>query len=280
MSDTQDPCRVNVWPAVLSYPRLFVPERGGLDGEGSEKYSCELWFYANSPRYQENYQTLSTAVSAAIAGKWGAGKINPASLASPIKDLQTKAKPPAQPGFFVRANSVSRPTVRKRQPDGSFVDVTDEEEAYAGVIVACNLYAAGYDIKEKAARGVKFYLNQVILVRNGERLGRAEPDPQDLFGESLSQMGFEPIVSTTLNAAQSQLPGMAAPPAELRAASNARHGCPPAELRAASNARHGCSAISPGLRPSTAKLRLALLIIWRELDRGLTQAEMPVFFIE
>jgi hypothetical protein len=33
-TNNQDPCRIHVWPCVLSYPKLFVP--GGVSARQNE----------------------------------------------------------------------------------------------------------------------------------------------------------------------------------------------------------------------------------------------------
>jgi len=204
MTQQNDATRVSLWPCVLSYPKLFVPEASSFDDSGDKdpQYSCELWVYESDPRYAANLHLLNNAVEAAKLAKWGPGtQINPHTFKHPLKSLQTKNNPPAQTGLYVRVNTRQKPSVLKRDlATQQFVPVTDPEEAYAGVIVGAALNASAFEIKGPGgsitSRGVKFYINQVILIRNGERLGREPASAEETFGADLQQMQFEPIEST------------------------------------------------------------------------------------
>lgn len=214
-----DPTRITVYPAILSYPNLFVP-RKPKDGDDSEAgYDCELWFYNSNPKAGEVYHKLQTAVQAAAEDKFGKGSV-PKNLKSPIRLSSEKESWVGEEGFWIRAKSKAKPQVSEKDPASSpqnpvFIPVTDHEKVYAGVIVAASIRAAGFtftDAKKMTIKGVTLYLNQVVLVAPGTRLvaSHVRP-PEEEFGDIAGQMDFQPIVTDVGPQAAHQMGQMSYP---------------------------------------------------------------------
>lgn len=200
--------QVVCFPMILSYPRIFPSKADKNEEGGTLKYSAELWAYQNgNSRYVETYQALFAAVEAARVEKWGPKGVNFSH--DPIKDLNSKENPPEEAGFFIRANSYTPPGVFKKGEGGQYVPVTDPEDAYAGVVVAAVVRAAGYEVTEKnmTSRGVKFYLNQILLLKDGPRLGGgAQAKPDEVFG-GVSAEHFG-VLTGGMDAAVQGMPGI------------------------------------------------------------------------
>lgn len=218
MSNAPDPLRVQVYPCVLSYPSLFEKKSWKSDdGDDKSYYSVELWFYTTDPRYAENYQILYAAKMAAIAQKWGANP--PHKMHDPIRGLNEKENPPEEQGFFVRCKTPTRPAVRKKDPNSppgqtQYIDVTDPEDVYPGVIAAVSLTASPFDIPKN--KGVSFWLNQIVLLRDGVRLGGSNNrSAEEEFGGALVQH-FGQLTTGDARAASAMAPpmppGMQMPP--------------------------------------------------------------------
>lgn len=198
MTDTSDVKRMTVYPVVLGYPHLFVPQKNTLnDSKGDEedaKYSCELYIYQSNPRYQELWNTLQTGVAVAAKEKFG-DKI-PKFNHAPIKLLTDKENWAGEPGFWIRAKSKTRPRVSKKDPGSPnqspiYIDVTDEEDAYPGIICCASVTAYGYDGNKN--KGVGFFINQVLLLKDGARLGRPVKSAAEEFGGIAGQLEFGDI---------------------------------------------------------------------------------------
>jgi hypothetical protein len=195
-----NPPVVIVHPCVLSYPHLFVPQ-AGIGDNGKPSYSCELWFYEGTSRFQENVQALHGAIMQVCTDKWG--KSIPQFKNPPLRTLESKPTPPAQRGYFVRAKSFSPISIQKPSTvvRGKMVDVEREEEVYAGVIVAARLGFSVYDGKDSRTgvpfKGVSIWLNHVLLLKDGPRLGRQSLPAEEAFGSALSQMEFGTLSTPT-----------------------------------------------------------------------------------
>ena len=208
------PTQVIIHPMAISYPKIF-PSKAEKQDDGTLKYGAELWMYADNPRYAETYQQLMQAIGLATQDKWANQQVRFTHEA--IKALSSKNDPPEKEGFFIRATSYSAPKVLRRgATPGTYVDVEDPEDAYPGVIVAAVVNASGYeytDPKSKVtSRGVRFWLNQVLLLKDGPRLdsGSGGLPPEQTFGTVLNQLEFGTLTSGAASAVQGmpQMPGM------------------------------------------------------------------------
>lgn len=209
MNQPVDPTRIIVFPCILSYPSLFEKKR--WEDNDKEYYQTDLWFPVNEQRYQENFATLAAARAAAISGKWGANP--PHKMYDPIRNLaDVRDLPEGMSGFFVRAKSAVKVAVRRKDPNSPpgrdvYIDVTNPEDVYPGVVAAVSLTALAFDSEKQ--KGVSFWLNQVVLLRDGVRLGGVgSKSAEEEFGNTLTgQFG----VLTTADARTAATMAPAAP---------------------------------------------------------------------
>ena len=209
MNQPVDPTRIIVFPCILSYPSLFEKKR--WEDNDKEYYQTDLWFPVSEQRYQENFATLAAARAAAISGKWGANP--PHKMYDPIRNLaDVRDLPEGMSGFFVRAKSAVKVAVRRKDPNSPpgrdvYIDVTNPEDVYPGVVAAVSLTALAFDTEKQ--KGVSFWLNQVVLLRDGVRLGGVgAKSAEEEFGNTLTgQFG----VLTTADARTAATMAPAAP---------------------------------------------------------------------
>lgn len=158
--------------AILSYPRLFVPE-AGPDG-GDPKYSATFIITAEEQQTPA-YAALLAAIPAAAMKKFGAAgpaKLKSGALHSPIHSDEDEVKEKGYPkgSVFFSARSKEKPGL----VNAMLEPITEDEqevgganEVYAGCIVKASVTAFGYD---NVSKGVSFALNNVQLLRGGARL--------------------------------------------------------------------------------------------------------------
>lgn len=157
--------RVITPQAILSYPNLFAPRE---NQQGKLMYSAELVFTAGT-----DLSDLKAAATAAAKEQWGSNV--PKGIRTPF-DIRWEQFGYPEGSTFVRTNTQSAPGLvvgPKR------TIATDTEAWYPGCIVIAELTARAYDIS--GSRGVKFFVNSVWRIRDGERLVKAA-NTADTFG--------------------------------------------------------------------------------------------------
>ena len=149
--------RVITPQATLSYPNLFVPRE---NQQGKLIYSAELVFSEST-----DLNDMKAAASAAAREQWGNNV--PKGIRNPFDDRWEQFNYPVN-STFVRTNSQSAPGIVVG-PKRSIC--TEPDEFYPGCVVIAELTARAYDIS--GSRGVKFFLNNIWKIRDGERLVKA-----------------------------------------------------------------------------------------------------------
>lgn len=158
--------------AILSYPQLFTPR---AVNNGEPKYSACLIFPAGTDLTQLKQAALDVAKA-----KWGdkgaqvlKAQTHPIFRADP-DDVAGKGYP--EGSTFMNVRTTRKPGVVSIYPDpntGKPTPVTDESQAYPGVIVKASLEPYAYD--NSGNRGVTFGLGNIQIIRDGDRLdGRAK----------------------------------------------------------------------------------------------------------
>jgi hypothetical protein len=142
----------------VSYPNLFKA-KAGMDG-GEEKYSIQLLFPKSA-----DLSALKKAAHEAAVAKWGADKTKWPKMRSPFKDGNDKGGADYKDMVYIDANSKFKPAV----VDKDVNDIIDASEIYPGCYARATVVAATYDVTGN--RGVKFWLQAVQKVKDGERLG-------------------------------------------------------------------------------------------------------------
>lgn len=182
--------RVITPEAILSYPNLFEPRSGG---EGQDpKYSCALVFPEGT-----DLSGLEAAIREAAIDKFGPKAMDAMKkgrIRHPVRDdAEEKGYP--EGSVFINARGTRKPGVVAAYADprtGKPAVIDDPEAVYPGQIVRASVTAFAYDVSGN--KGVAFGLNNVQILRDGERLdgGRsaadefeavaAAPDLSDLEG--------------------------------------------------------------------------------------------------
>ena len=222
MTEKEDPCRVTVGPLVLSYPALHTP-KASLNKTQDMQYSAEFWLLADNPHAAEIHKSLVTASQAACAEKQV--PFNSHTM-QPLKEIDPAKLPAGRSGWMFRANSKSRPELFVCRTKGHLVPAI-ETDLYPGCHVYATIRASFYSLQGEnnvPVKGVKFYLNGVCKVGDGQRMGGGPVDAAETFSATDMQImafdaaptpGFEGIPSTPAAPAppwQQQAPA-AAPPA-------------------------------------------------------------------
>lgn len=158
--------KVILGPVRLSYAHVFhkySPE--GTDEEG--KYSAVLIIpKTEKETVKAVRQAIESAKAAGMASKWS-GK-EPKKLDLPLRDGDDPENDKDESfagSYYLNAKSKTRPGVvdRKLEP------ITDEEEVYSGCYAIASVTFYAYDVSGN--RGVACGLNNLMKVRDGERLG-------------------------------------------------------------------------------------------------------------
>jgi hypothetical protein len=164
--------------AILSFPQLVDP-RPSDDG-GPAKWSGAFVFTPEAQKTPEYKAMQARAIEVAQAAHPGKNvvemfKMQSGGIRSPFRrDWESKGYP--EGSVFINARTTQRPGVIDTQ--GNRIAIEDlREKAYAGKIVKVSLNAFYYD--RKGNKGVSFGLQNILLVRDGERLdNRAAPETE------------------------------------------------------------------------------------------------------
>ena len=172
--------RVITPQATLSYPNLFAPRE---NQQGKLIYSAELVFGSDT-----DLADMKGAATAAAREQWGSNV--PKGIRSPFDDRWEQFNY-AEGSTFVRTNSQSAPGIVVG-PKRSIC--TNPDEFYPGAIVIAELTARAYDIS--GSRGVKFFLNNIWKIRDGERLVKAANVADTFAGVELDADAFGSSTTT------------------------------------------------------------------------------------
>lgn len=153
---------------TLCYPDLFTPR--AAEGSSVLKYSCTAVFPKGT-----DLSALKNLAREALRAKWPNGA--PTNLFNPFRDGDTDAKPEWGEVFkgsiFIRFISYANFKDGSPRPAPSVFDrscrrITDAAAIYPGMKARAYVCAQGYDNQTK---GIRFLLNQIQIVADGERLG-------------------------------------------------------------------------------------------------------------
>lgn len=183
------PTRVTVFPVILSYPHVFSPKKA-MDDNQEDAYQTEIWIPQEDPSFTLNMMALQFAATAAAQAKWQ-NKI-PQFTHQPFRDLETKNDPPDIKGYFLNSKSKGPPGVAYNSaPPGAtpqLSPVINKEMVYAGVICAVAMNAYGYD--KKGGKGVAYALNNIVILKDGIRMGGGPRPVNEEFGSVLQSLPF------------------------------------------------------------------------------------------
>ena len=79
-------------------------------------------------------------------------------------------------------NEKRRPEVLIRDSDGSIGEVVNPADIYAGARYVATVRTGGWHYEAKNRKGVSLYLENILKVRDGDKLGGSTPSAMDDFG--------------------------------------------------------------------------------------------------
>ncbi len=98
-------------------------------------------------------------------------------------DMDLDKFPEFEGKFLIEAgNDKRRPEVLIRDSDGSIGEVVNPADIYAGARYVATVRTGGWYHPPSKKQGVSLYLENVLKVRDGERLGGSTPSAMDDFG--------------------------------------------------------------------------------------------------
>jgi hypothetical protein len=140
-----------------------VPKDQG-DGSTQKPYWC-LTFKA--PQDNPIWDELNEKIEVALVNKFGEV---PKKWRTPIKNGDEWEDETFHGCFVLEMKSQKRkPGVKVYNPDGANEDVTDYDgEVYSGMVCVATARMGAYD---NVSKGVNAYLNNVLKIEDGERIG-------------------------------------------------------------------------------------------------------------
>lgn len=200
-----DAMRISVYPCIINYPHLYTPkawEAAPGDTPKKPQYMADFYFLATDQNYQKNLSLMQDLIERARIGKFGSN--NNQRLRYPLIRLDHPDIHPEDPfigreGYRMRAKSPTKPAVRERNPMSSltnpeYVDIQDPERVYSGCIVGVSVTAGAY--QDPRNSGINFFLNQVLFLRDGQRLApiRSNETVEEAFDPGIMQfMDLNPM---------------------------------------------------------------------------------------
>lgn len=156
----------------LSYANLFEPRE---NKSGELRYSTALMIPKGHPQVEELRAAIDKEGEAKFGAKWaGMVKKNGLPLKDADEDGTADDKPEYEGVFYINTSSKRKPQVVDRQVQ----PILDDSEIWSGCW--CNVSIAVYAFEVPENKGVTFGLNNVQLVKQGERLGGA-PNADEEF---------------------------------------------------------------------------------------------------
>lgn len=155
----------------LSYANLFTPRE---NKSGELRYSTALLIPKDHPQVEALQAAIDTEGAEKFGAKW-AGMVK--RNGSPLKDADEDGKADDDPNyegmFYFNTSSKRKPQVVDRQVQ----PIVDESEIFSGCYANVSIAVYGFEVPEN--KGVTFGLNNVQLVKLGERLGGAANAEED-----------------------------------------------------------------------------------------------------
>lgn len=166
----------------LNYANIWEPKEG--DG-GALKYSAAILIPKEDKETLRKIKAATEAAKELGKSKWG-GKI-PAGCKTPLRDGDEE-RPDDEAyaeHYFLNASSYYKPRIAKPIGKGSdgkmkFEEITDSSELWSGCYVRVALTFNAFDVS--GSRGVNVYLNDIVKIQDGERLG-GRPSLEDEFAD-------------------------------------------------------------------------------------------------
>lgn len=159
----------------LSFVHLKEPH--AFEGSNNEKYHVTLLIKKDHPDVDRIKEVIKATYAANKESMFKGLPLSSKNIYKPLQDgdelVAEKPEMKAYEGcYYLKADS-------KTQPKAFYSDkqeILDLDEVYSGCYCRSVIVCATYDTVSK---GIKFYLNSVMKIKDGERLGGFEADPDD-----------------------------------------------------------------------------------------------------
>jgi len=157
----------------LSYAKFFEPAPASNEKDAPLKYSSSLII----PKDHKQIKELKKLILEAAKEKFGDKAERILKKGNPLRDGDEDRDDPAyEDAYFLNASSKRKPQVVDQQVQ----PIVDDSEIWSGCYANVSIAVYGYD--KDVNKGVGVGLNNVQLVKTGERLGGA-PNADEEFGE-------------------------------------------------------------------------------------------------
>lgn len=154
-----------------SYMNVFEPRE---NKNGELRYSSAILIPKDHPQIDE----ITSAIDAEGSEKFGKKWASMAKKAYPLHDADEDGKADDDPAYegmyYLNASSKRKPQIVDRQVQ----PILDDSEIWSGCWVNVSIAVFPFDVPEN--KGVSFGLNNMQLVKEGERLGGA-PNADEEF---------------------------------------------------------------------------------------------------
>lgn len=163
----------------VSFPHVFEPQ---TTPSGEQRYSVVMLFPQGN---ESDIDALKTLAREAAYEKWGKDSIKSKKVKPqwPWRDGEEKAE--QYDGYegmiFATASSKNKPKVVRKTKEGTYADITSEEDFYPGCYAVASINAYAWEWKGK--KGVSFGLINVLKKKDGERFGFSSKPEDDFANE-------------------------------------------------------------------------------------------------
>lgn len=160
----------------LSYAHLFTPR--AMEG-GEPKYQATLLVDKNDTQAVKLIRDAEAAAKALFTEKYGkpTGKLK-SVVYDGDEDFPEDAN--CENKLVVRASSKTQPGLKVLE-SGMLVDALDDSDLYSGCYAAVEVNFAPYSAP--SSKGVSAFLNNILKLEDGERLGGGSRSADDAFGD-------------------------------------------------------------------------------------------------
>lgn len=172
--------KVRIGKVRFSYLHVFEPR--AIEGSNDSKYSATLIIPKSNTELVEQIKAAITNAFTAGVGKFGGKLPAKGTWRNPLRDgdLERPEDEAFAGSYFINASSKTKPGVVKWGPNGTLVNIDDEEELYSG----CYGYASVnfFAFNSNGSKGIACGLNNVLKTDNGDYLGGRTSAASD-FGD-------------------------------------------------------------------------------------------------
>jgi len=166
--NTRKPTQVVTGEVRLSYVRLLEPYASNLDKPDDKKYSvCLLIPKADKvtiKKIKAAQQAALTAGKAKFNGKIPTNWTNTLRDGDDDDNIDTREHPEYSDHLFINVSATRKPGIVDRQRN----PIDDPNRVYSGVYARVSMNAFAFNTQGN--KGVSFGLNNVQIIRDGDRL--------------------------------------------------------------------------------------------------------------